>query len=393
MPKTAQTQQKYKVSYGGWYQRTTLHLSEIYDFLAFKKTQLPLSQSVLSQLHDRLHLKTVTREVGYLEFVKVIAMNGVEVRYYEDGLYILEIVSENVNKARKKLERYYTQALEPAIKYIFSLGAPTPKILADIKTVHPIVVGAAHKNHDQFQVDVDRYGYVYSKIVSHDVTVYKTPAFIFVISTENCFKQVKDIVEMQIFFREFKDQLQRYLDIHRVIWEEIDAIRDKKEVKGGDVTDIRMKLDSYKKTVTLISSRIYQMGTYVKTRASLAQDLKIEGYLVDLFQYKFEVLTNTLEYIKELWKMTTEYLASAIQIVIELQERKTNVSLNSLRFVTAFGVIAGFSRYTNIPELKLEGIIYFAGLIAVTFLIDRLLLLVYRSRKYQVKFAKRARSF
>lgn len=393
MAKTAHEQQLSTVSYGGWYQRTTLHLSEIYDFLAFEKSSLELSEKTLATLHERLNIAKVTREVGYLEYVKVVTTSNIEIRYYEDGLYIFDLQTENINKARKKLERYYTNAFEPAIRYIFSLGAPTPKILADIKTVHPIVVAVTYQKHEKFIIDEERYGYVYSSITSKDMTVYKTPKFIFVVSGRERVTQLKDIVEMQIFFREFKDQLQRYLDIHRTIWEEIDNIRDKKSIKGNEVTEIRMKLDSYKKTVTLISSRINQMGTYVKTRASLARDLQIENYLVALFQYKFEVLSNTLEYIKELWKMTTEYLNSAVQIIVELQDRKTNVGLNSLRFVTALGVIAGFSRYTTLPDIKPEGLIYFAGLLLVTFFADRALLLIYRSRKYQVNFAKRARKF
>ena len=36
------------------------------------------------------------------------------------------------------------------------------------------------------------------------------------------------IMEMEIFFREFKDQLQKYLNIHRKVWEEISDIKERK---------------------------------------------------------------------------------------------------------------------------------------------------------------------
>lgn len=378
---------EFTIAYGGWYQRTTLHLSEIYDFLAHKKSKIDLSEQKLKDFHTKLGINEVTREVGYLEYVRVVTDDDIVIRYYEDGLYILEIRSSNIPHAKQRLENYYKNHFEPALRYIFSLGAPTPKILADIKAVHPIVISIADDKHSAFSIHEKRYGYVYSKITSKDVTVYKTPGYIFVVATKKRFPLVNDIYEMQIFFREYKDQLQRYLNIHRTVWEQIDEIKQKKELRGNEIERERMKLDTYKKTVTLISNRINQMDNYVKTRSSIAENMEIEDYLVTLFQYKFEVLTNTLEYIKEIWAMTTEYLDSAIQIVIELQDKTTNVSLKSLRLVTALGVIAGLVRYTKPPEITLEGGIYFIVLILITFLADQVLVQIYQRVKYKLNFA------
>ena len=89
-------------------------------------------------------------EAGYFEFVKVITTDSIECRYYEDGLYILEIKSgESIDESKRKLEKYYSEVLNPAISYIFSLGAPTPKVLANIKTVHPVVVTVIQNSPQQ----------------------------------------------------------------------------------------------------------------------------------------------------------------------------------------------------------------------------------------------------
>ena len=129
-----------KVYFGGWYQRTTLHLTEIFNFLADARSDLDLSKQKLLVLKTELRLKLVTREAGYLEYVRAVSEQGIEIRYYEDGLYVLSIESHNVPRAKEILRDYYDSAFAPAMAYIFSLGAPTPKELANIKTSHPIAV-------------------------------------------------------------------------------------------------------------------------------------------------------------------------------------------------------------------------------------------------------------
>ena len=79
-----------------------------------------------------------------------------------------------------------------------------------------------------------------------------------------------------------------------------------------EIAEARGKLDGYQKTISLISNRINQMGSYVNTRSSIAKHLEIEKDLSSLFEYKFETLTDTLTYIKEIWKMTGDYLSQAI---------------------------------------------------------------------------------
>lgn len=386
-----------RVTYGGWYQRTTLHLSEVHFLFRAGESNLHLSKEKLKKLHKNLELVSVSREPSYFEYIKGITKSGIEIRYYEDGLYTLEMITsdiEDIDKKHKILEDYFQNRLSPALAYIFSKGAPTPKKLANIKTVHPVVVTLRGKEYDNFNLDESIFGVVYSKISSENVTVYKTPQYIFISSGLSSKKSLVDLAEMHIFFREFKDQLEKYLGIHRTIWEEISSIKEAKVIQGKDVETLRGKLDTYQKTISLISNRINQMGTYVSTRSSIAKKLEIEKDLLELFEYKFETLTDTLAYIKEIWKMTGDYLASAIANMVEIKNQSTSNNLKSLQTITSIGVISGVLGYlsaSKLPSVSLSGLIYFLILFGMTWLMNYIIVKKYRNKRYSLNFGERAK--
>jgi hypothetical protein len=382
--------QKYTVTFGGWYQRTTLHLTEIYDFLAYSTSRLKLLDKKIARYHSKLDIENVSREVGTLEYVKAKTHSGINIKYYEDGLYILRTRTDDIDSAKTFLSSYFENIFEPAINYIFSLGAPTPKVLANIKSHHPTVVSLKEEKADEFKVD-KKYGDIYSRISSKEVTVYKTPGFIFVVSSSTK-QHLDDLVDTQIFFREFKDQLKKYLNIHRNIWEEIAEIKEKGEIRGMDVSKLKSKLVSYEKTIDLIKNRINQMATYIGTRRSIAKETDVEDELVKLFQYKFETLSDTHAYIKELWAMTSNYLGSAIRMLTDIENQSTNISIRSLQVITTIGVVSGILGYlakSELPKLNVFGVFYFVILLTLTWLINKFILKYYRRRKYTLRFTQR----
>lgn len=379
----------YTITYGGWYQRTTLHLTEVYDFLAYGSSRLALSPERLQKSLKGLVLEKVSREVGNLEYVHATTKNDIEIRYYEDGLYVLSLKTTDIDKAQKTLLAYFHDIFEPALSYLFSLGAPTPKELARIRSTHQTVIKLESKNHTEFEPE-SKYGQVYNIVHSKKATVYKTPGYIFVVSDADE-DYLRELIETQIFFREFKDQLEKYLNIHRTIWEEIDKIKEGGDINGKEVGIVRDKLDSYQKTISLINNRINQMGTYIDTRQVIAQSMQIEKEMVNLFQYKFETLKDTHIYVKELWNMTLDYLNSAIQMIIEIENKSTNVSIESLRTITMVGVISGVLGYMTagaMPQITIYGVIYFAVLIVATWVINKIVVNVYRNKKYKIKFTE-----
>lgn len=387
---TKSTKQKFTISFGGWYQRTTLHLTEVYDLFARGFSKLPLSESKLKELQQCLNLKSVKREMGYLEFVHAFTNTGIEIKYYEDGLYIFSIESTDITSAHQKLKDYYQNCFAPAIAYVFSLGAPTPKVLANIKTDNPVAVFTNDQNFNPDYINKEGLGPVYSQIISPNHSVFKTPKYIFITAKGN-FQKSHELIETQIFFREFKDQLERYLNIHRTVWEEIQNIKERPVVRGKSIAKLKEKLDIHQKTINLISSRLNQMKTYVKTRASIASSLRITDDLNSIFQYKFETLSNTHAYIKDIWAMTKEYLNNAIRVISDVQDQSTDKTIESLRLITTVGVLAGLLDYFSVeefPSFTPIGILYFIGLIAATWITNKLVDFVYKNIKYHLEFTK-----
>lgn len=379
-----------KITFGGWYQRTTLHLTEIYEFLLKGKSRLDLDIHKLRSYHDKLGLKSVTRETGYLDYVRAVTKDGIEIRYYEDGLYVFEIKSPDIEESVRLIHNYFEKYFNPAINYIFSLGAPTPKILSNIKNEHSIVVSKLDREHSKFLVS-RKYGEIYNKTGSRDISVYKTQDYIFIVGLPSKKESIELIVEMQIFFREFKDQLHKYLNIHRKIWEEISIIKERKQIRGKEVGFYRSKLESYKKTIELINNRINQMHSYAHTRASISRHLNVEKHLIELFSYKFEDLFNTLEYIKEIWNMTEKYVNSAINVLVEISNKTSVSGIRSIQVLASIGVvttIVGYLTRDSFPKVSTVGIYYIAILIASVVAIDFIIKKYAGSKKYALKFVE-----
>ena len=79
-----------KIYIGGWFQRTTLHLTEIWDFLNHGKSNLDFPKEKLDEARSFLSLDSVSRESGPLEYIFVKTNKEISYRIYEDGLIILE---------------------------------------------------------------------------------------------------------------------------------------------------------------------------------------------------------------------------------------------------------------------------------------------------------------
>lgn len=378
-----------KIVLGSWYQRTTLHLTEIYGLISQAKSRLALSSVKLKEHQKNLSVISVSRQVGQLEHIEAVTKGGITVKFYEDGLYLLELNSpKNIKENSQKLLDYYQQKLDPALNYIFSLGAPTPKVLANIKIHPPFAVSVVAPNPQSVSDQLTSLGSSYSQVSFKNLTVYKTQEFIIIVSSKKT-KIVDDLIKDQIFFREFKDQLEKYLNIHRSVWEEISLIKERKNIKGNQISPLRNKLEDYQKTVQLIDSRINQMAVYVNTRKSISSQNQTEEGLSNLFQYKYETLLDTHTYIKQIWAMTQNYLSSAIKVISSLQAESTKDSIKSLRLITTIGVISGIFGYLSkdsLPKMTTSGLTYFTLLLISTWIINKIVSKFSSNQKYDIKF-------
>lgn len=375
---------------GGWFQRTMLQLSEVYDFLRNGETQLKLSKKKLAELRKNLNIGSIEYGVAGEEFVSFVTSELVHVKIFEDGLITVgskDAKEETLFADVEKLKDYYETRLSPAINYLFSLGAPVPKELAHIENIYPYFVvceNATREDIAELLSKTERQKYF--EFDNKNYSVLRGDKYYFINNKKTSSTNIERYIEEQVFIREFKGQLHRYLNLHRIIWEKIDTVKDRAKVRGRDVVKFSSKLESYAKTVTLIDGRIRQMSTYISTRERIAkQDKELEEFLA-ISGFRYETLRNTLEHIRDLWDMTRNYVQSAQKLFDGIKQDVTSSSIDSLTIITSMSTGAAIlDLFTESePEFTSFGFIYFFLLALLGWLAIKILNRINQSRKYEI---------
>lgn len=375
---------------GGWFQRTMLQLSEIYDFLRECKSQLALDPERLDELRKDLEIGKIDYGVAGEEYIEFTTALNIKVKIFEDGLIILnnQKVSEDTLFADiDHVTDYYENKLSRAFNYLFSLGAPVPKELSNIESVYPYFVVCDNATKDEISELLSRTEkQKYFEFNNDKYDVIRGDKYYFVNNKKQSFDNIERYIEEQVFIREFKGQLHRYLNIHRIIWEKIDVVKENANVKGSEIVKFTSKLEGYAKTINLIDGRINQMSTYISTREKIAKsDQELSEFLA-IFGYRYETLKDTLDYIKSLWNMTKNYVSSAQKLFEGIKQDVTSSSVNSLTIVTSMS--AGASIISLLTETKPEftvfGVLYFFILAFIGWGSTKLLSTISSNRKYEV---------
>jgi hypothetical protein len=348
---------------GGWFQRTTLHLSEIYDFLKEAKSPLELDHTKLLELQENIDVESCEMVVGNLDYIYLCTRNGVQVKIFEDGLVVLKKENcEEIKDSISDLTNFYETKLSPGISYIFSLGAPIPKELANIKTIYPYFVVFENATKQTINDLLNAFAQKkYFEVHKKKFEIYRGDKLYIINSRGENLSRIEDFVCEQVFIREFKTQLHRYLNLHRIIWERIADVKERGKISGKDIVPLKERTEGYSKTINLIDARMNQMGAYIKTRGNIAKNNPNLKDFVDVLDFKHETLEDTLRYIKDVWLMTKNYVNSALDLFTTIQAKSTENSVKNLTVVTSMGVgatlIGLFSQ--KIPEVKLSGVVYF----------------------------------
>lgn len=379
-----------KVYVGGWFQRTRLHLSEIYDFLKDADSPLPLDKQKLSDLRRKLFIAQVEIKIDYLEYIHIATESGIVVHIYEDGLIVLHTDhSQDLSNDIASLTSYYEEKLSPAFSYLFSLGAPVPKELANIKTVYPYFItmyGAAADDIANLFTEFEQENYY--TVHQDDFSIYRGDKLYLINQNGVTDDATERFIEEQIFVREFRGQLHRYLNLHRTIWERIAEVSERGDMQGKDIPAFKNKIEEYSKTIDFIDTRISQMSTYLQTRAKIySEDTRLRSF-DGVLGYKHETLSNMLEYMKDIWVLTKRYVASALQVFSDLVAKSTSNSVKNLTVVTSMGVgatLIGLFTTDKIPEFTSFGIIYFLILAGLGYSVNRLLNWYAQRKQYSIK--------
>ena len=375
---------------GGWFQRTMLQLSEIYDFLRENKSDLNFDEKKLKEYRKNLLIGSINYGVSGEEYIYFTTALGINVKIFEDGLIILNnknVTEDTLFTDIDKVQDYYENNLSPALNYLFSLGAPVPKELAGIKNVYPYFIVCDKATQEQMQdllVRTEKQKYFEFKNDKYNVV--RGDKYYFINNKTQSGEKIERYIEEQIFIREFKGQLHRYLNIHRIIWEKIDDVKQHSKVKGKDIVKFTTKLEGYAKTINLIDGRIKQMGTYIPTREKIAKSDEGLTEFLEISGYRYETLKNTLQYIQYLWSMTQNYVSAAQKQFEGIKSDVTSKSVNSLTIVTSMSAgaaILGLFQKSK-PEFTIFGVMYFFILALVGWGSQKILNIISNKQKYDV---------
>lgn len=376
---------------GGWFQRTMLQLSEVYDFLRMCKTELALDVEKLEEFRKNLEIGRIEYGVAGEEYILFTTAQNITVKIFEDGLITLNngnVSNDTLFADIDKVTDYYEKRLSPALSYLFSLGAPVPKELAHIETVFPYFIVCDNASKDEISELLARTEkQKYFEFSNKKYDVIRGDKYYFINNKKTDLPTIERYIEEQIFIREFKGQLHRYLNLHRIIWEKIDIVKENVKVKGSEIVKFTTKLEGYAKTVTLIDGRIKQMSTYISTREKIAKNDEDLAEFLAISGYRYETLRDTLEYIKHLWDMTKNYVSSAQKLFNGIKQDVTSSSINSLTIVTAMSAGAGLlDLFTeSAPKFEAFGFVYFFILALVGWLATKILSKINNSRKYDIE--------
>jgi len=330
-----------------------------------------------------------------LDYVSFTTDGKISVRIYEDGLTTLGLTefSGSLKEDFKKMTDFYEERLSKGLSYIFSLGAPVPKELANIKTIYPYFVILDNESEeivdgilDEFEQD--RY------------TVINKPSFnlvqgdkVYVFNNKSSeLNKVRDFIEETIFLREFQGQLERYLNLHRTIWEKIAKVKERGEIKGSEVGEQKGKAESYAKTINLIDTRIAQMDTYIYTREKITRAHITDPEYREILEYRYETLADSLKYVADIWTMTKNYVEGALDVFSGIQAKATQNSIKGLTLITTIGVLSSLiGLLSKSFKVTPEGVIYFCTLIIVGYFLGKIMNKLGQGRTYKIKKVETAK--
>ena len=375
---------------GGWFQRTMLQLSEVYDFLREGTSRLDLKPQKLAEFRKNLEIGKLDYGVAGQEYLEFTTPLNISIKIFEDGLIILnnnQVSEDTLFADIEKAKDYYEKRLSPALSYLFSLGAPVPKELAKIETIYPYFIICDNASKDDINdllSRTERQKYFEFKNTNYDVI--RGDKYYFINNKKQSLDNIERYIEEQVFIREFKGQLHRYLNLHRIIWEKIDRVKEQVNVKGSEIIKFTTKLEGYAKTINLIEGRINQMGSYISTREKIAKDDKDLAEFLAISGYRYETLRDTLTYIKYLWDMTKNYVKSAQSLFDGIKGDITSKSVDSLTIVTSMSAGAAIlDLFTgSAPTFSLFGIVYFFILALIGWGSTKVLGAISARRKYDV---------
>ncbi len=327
---------------GTWFQRTSLHLREIERFVKHRQGIPGLDNKRLEELWEVLSPHEVTYHEGDFDYL-AIRCGEATVSITEDGVILIRWPLKDVRATRERLEKFYSQRLGPVLNYLFSLGAPLPHALRDVKEAYPILLaGSDLTTADVELIFQEIEDAIHSRVASDALEIFRGEVIdLFNLRGGDLRAELhEDLFRHLIFAREFEEQLASYLFLHRQMWETIARARSSKTMRYRDFPAVRYQLLQYLQILQFVTARLAQMKDILMGRQAVIASLPFDESVLKLD--RFEHLETDQKYVSHLWEMTTNYVEDTLGLLESLFQENTQRELNTLKFVTLITALTGF---------------------------------------------------
>lgn len=326
--------------------RASMHLREMYNFLGTDKNPVRgLDAKKLAEFKKALGVVKV-HFIRETEADRIEALFGkVAITISEEGIMVLELRKENSIGSPAQdlefLERFFLEKFSPALKYLFSLGAPLPKELLHIRETYPAIITIKDCPEDELKRFIEK-----EKIDIYSRTSSKKLDFLFgaktsILLLKSEYENMAWLLQDMVFLKEFPLQLANYVTIHRDIWEKVAKIREAKTIKYRDLAGFREQISAFLKTLSLMKARLNQMDDIIEARKEIIKEAEAEE-LNDLKINRMHNFIGDIRYVEDLWDMTIDYTKDTLNLIESLSQENIQRELRALKFITLISAITGF---------------------------------------------------
>jgi hypothetical protein len=338
---------KKNVYLGLWFQRTSIHLKEFYYFLNNQKITDGLNQEKCDHLRNNLEIESL--ELKKEDGVSLLLVKSKEVDFSmtEDGVILINSTFKNIKENANLLKDFYINKLSPALAYIFSRGAPLPKDLSDITEIYPLYFLGLNIEDREIKEYFDlMMNQNYLTENNGGVEIYSGEEMVVINILDNkeleIKKTAKEFICNLIVFREFEKQLSRYLNVHRKIWEDLEEIRNNKNIGANKFSEIRNKILKQQRTLSFVKARLLQMEDILLSREFSLNNEDRELLVKTEMLNRFKILSSEQHYILNLWDMTSSYANETLDLLDSLIAEGTEREIKVLQIISVAGVVVAF---------------------------------------------------
>lgn len=343
-----------KIYVGSWYPRTLFHLNELHKFLSDGTSNLSLDKEKLHKLKKELNPQNVELKQDLGQSLLTAKFEEYNFESHENGLTLLslkDVSLNNVDKSMAKLSEFAFKNVFASFGYLYSQGAPIPKLFSAMKSVMPYTIITEGMSKEDVIYFLKKKGQsILKEFKNKKIAIYYGETVVIINGDINLAESI--VQECIYYLHDAESQFHRILNMHRFIWEEVSAIKSKKVIKYKDLSTTRDLVMEIESEVVFFKSRIEQLDNILKAQAARVASLSKSNDPVCFgFLDGFKALIASGAYVRSLWSMTEDYLAGASKLISTVYQESSNKQMNALQFIfiisavasiLALGSVAGF---------------------------------------------------